>query len=83
MPSGCSTPMMRTGDAMHAVTATSDHGAFFPRFPPEWAQRAPSRLWLWIDRQRQREALAELDDRLLADIGVNRVEAEAECARWD
>jgi uncharacterized protein YjiS (DUF1127 family) len=68
---------------MHAVTATSDQSAFFPSFPPERAQRAPSRLWLWIDRQRQREALAELDERLLADIGVSRAEAEAECARWD
>lgn len=68
---------------MHAETATSDQSAFFPRFPPEWAQRAPSRLWLWIDRQRQREALADLDDRLLADIGVSRANAEAECARWD
>jgi uncharacterized protein YjiS (DUF1127 family) len=32
----------------------------------------------WIDRARQRRALAEMDDRLLSDIGVSRSEAERE-----
>jgi len=34
-------------------------------------------LWLH-DRQRQRRALLELDDRLLADIGITREQAQAE-----
>lgn len=57
--------------------------AFFPRFPPEAMRRAPSRLLYWLDRQHQRAALAELDDRLLADIGVSRAAAKAEARRWD
>jgi uncharacterized protein YjiS (DUF1127 family) len=32
----------------------------------------------WIERTRQRQALAELDDRMLRDIGVTRVEAVRE-----
>ncbi|MEQ8862252.1 MAG: DUF1127 domain-containing protein [Thalassobaculum sp.] len=57
--------------------------AFSPRLPPEATQQAASRVLRWLDRQRQRAALAELDDRLLADIGVNRASAEAESRRWD
>lgn len=57
--------------------------AFFPRFPPEAVRRAPSRVLRWLDRQRQRAALAELDDRLLDDIGVSRAAAAAEAGRWD
>jgi uncharacterized protein YjiS (DUF1127 family) len=34
----------------------------------------------WIERSRQRRALAELDDRLLRDIGLTRDEARRECA---
>jgi uncharacterized protein YjiS (DUF1127 family) len=55
---------------------------FFPGFPPEWPERRPSVVGNWIDRQRQRSALAELDDRLLADIGITRAEAQREAARW-
>ena len=32
----------------------------------------------WLARARQRRDLGKLDDRLLADIGVTRAEAEAE-----
>lgn len=53
------------------------------------AVRALARLavsaWRWIEacraRARQRRALARLDDRLLADIGVSRREAAMEAAR--
>jgi uncharacterized protein YjiS (DUF1127 family) len=40
---------------------------------------------LWLMRRRERLALAELDDRLLKDIGVDRVTAmrEAERPFWD
>ncbi len=32
----------------------------------------------WIDRARQRHALADLDDHMLRDIGITRVEAARE-----
>jgi uncharacterized protein YjiS (DUF1127 family) len=37
-------------------------------------------LWFWLERSRQRRALAELDDYLLRDIGLTRDEAQRECA---
>ena len=40
---------------------------------------AASRVALWIERVRQRAALADLDDHMLRDIGVTRVEAAREC----
>jgi uncharacterized protein YjiS (DUF1127 family) len=35
----------------------------------------------WADRMRQRRHLAELDDRLLHDIGISRADVEAEISR--
>lgn len=59
-----------------------------PRFVQprrSWMRRLPrlagSLLALWYDRYLQRLALAELDDRLLADIGVAPEEARRECAQ--
>lgn len=57
--------------------------AFFPRFPPEELSEAPSRLLLWLDRQRQRDHLAQLEDWQLDDIGISRSEALMESRRWD
>lgn len=39
--------------------------------------------WLdgMIERKRQRNALAELDDRLLSDIGLSRYDADHEIAK--
>jgi uncharacterized protein YjiS (DUF1127 family) len=37
-------------------------------------------IWFWMERSRQRRALADLDDRLLRDIGLARDEARRECA---
>ena len=34
------------------------------------------------ERTRQRRALGELDDRLLADIGLTREQALRECRKW-
>jgi uncharacterized protein YjiS (DUF1127 family) len=68
---------------MPTATGHRTISGFFPNFPPDWSCRAPSALWLWLDRQRQRAALAALDDRLLDDIGVSRDAAQAEWSRWD
>lgn len=35
----------------------------------------------WSDRMRQRRHLAELDDRLLQDIGISRADIETEISR--
>jgi uncharacterized protein YjiS (DUF1127 family) len=56
---------------------------FLPHFPPEVLVPARSRLRDWADRQRQRAALARLEDPMLDDIGVTRAEAAAECLRHD
>jgi uncharacterized protein YjiS (DUF1127 family) len=39
------------------------------------------RIYMWRNRARQRRHLAELDDRLLRDIGLSRVEVEHEISR--
>jgi uncharacterized protein YjiS (DUF1127 family) len=36
------------------------------------------RIAAWIERSRQRKALATLDDQMLRDIGITRVEAARE-----
>lgn len=38
-------------------------------------------IMTWIERTQQRRALARLDDRLLADIGLCRAQAERESGK--
>ena len=50
------------------------------------APAAPLRRWLrvlgaWIERSRQRHALADLDNRLLDDVGITRSAAAREIAK--
>jgi uncharacterized protein YjiS (DUF1127 family) len=61
-----------------------------PRAYSTWrAARSPTRpaaaAWTliagWIDRARQRKALAGLDERMLRDIGITRYDAERECSK--
>jgi uncharacterized protein YjiS (DUF1127 family) len=40
--------------------------------------RASAVVARWIERVRQRQALAQLDDQMLRDIGITRVEAARE-----
>ncbi len=54
--------------------------------PPSHLRPAAGGAWLrligtWMERRRQRRALAELDDHQLRDIGLTRAEARAECAQ--
>jgi len=62
-------------DSIHALDTVSSS---FPAFRRSWkvpsAWLAPLVLW-WVRRSQYRELL-ELDDRLLADIGVSRTDVE-------
>ena len=58
------------------------------RLPPVLARSTGVELhvWgsvirMWFERSRQRRALAELDDRLLRDIGITRAQAGREAAK--
>jgi uncharacterized protein YjiS (DUF1127 family) len=60
---------------------------YLPRTFSTWRpRRGPARfaaafvmIRRWIERTRQRRALAGLDDQMLRDIGITRVEAAREC----
>jgi uncharacterized protein YjiS (DUF1127 family) len=47
-----------------------------------WLQRLFQHLTFWIDRAAQRRNLAALDDRMLKDVGLNRVDAVRESGKW-
>jgi len=73
---------------MNFSRAGNSPNARAPGQPPRDTRTniAPRGSWLNIikacrDRQRQRRALANLDDRLLADIGVTRGDAAQEAAK--
>ena len=63
----------RIRHAEQAAATRPDRGSFL--------QRCLTTLHLWRQRAAERRALAALDDRLLADIGVTRADAERECAQ--
>ena len=44
--------------------------------------RARARLRLMLNAMRTRRLLAEMDERMLRDIGISRAQARAEAARW-
>jgi uncharacterized protein YjiS (DUF1127 family) len=60
---------------------------YLPRTYSTWRpRRGPARfaaafvmIRRWIERTRQRRALAGLDDQMLRDIGITRVDAACEC----
>jgi uncharacterized protein YjiS (DUF1127 family) len=65
---------IRFEDAGHSVTEVPRHSAL------HWVSNAVARqvttLRAWRRRTRDRAELAALDDRMLADIGISRAEAE-------
>lgn len=53
--------------------------------PAAWLRpllKAATMLMLWYELSRQRHQLAQLDDRILRDIGVSRSDVERECAKF-
>lgn len=68
---------------MYRYTASDKSGSFYVRPTGRTAKAGMFSRILdivlgWAERARQRRHLAQLDDRLLRDIGISRVEVEAE-----
>ena len=63
------------------AAAASSHRDGAETFRPGWGTRFLSWCARCSERSRQRQALAELDDHHLKDIGVTRQEAMAEAAK--
>jgi uncharacterized protein YjiS (DUF1127 family) len=59
---------------MHTINATSARGG---RLSLDLLGTVLS----WLERRRQRLALARLDDRMLKDIGLSRAEVEVELSK--
>jgi uncharacterized protein YjiS (DUF1127 family) len=60
---------------VHPATAGARR-VFARRAPVDAGARVLAKLGLWRRRKRDRARLADLDDRMLADIGISRPEAE-------
>lgn len=58
------------------LVATGRQWRFLPILPV--AKAIAETVGVWLVRARTRRALAELDDRILRDIGISRWEAERE-----
>lgn len=67
----------RTFEGVNAYHAKSDA----PRPGWDWLAAVSERFAIWRRRVRERETLAHLTGRDLADIGITRVEAEVEIAK--
>jgi uncharacterized protein YjiS (DUF1127 family) len=58
------------------------HSAWRPVRKPLHPVAAASRMIArWIERSRQRDVLARLDDRALRDVGITRAEVARECEK--
>jgi uncharacterized protein YjiS (DUF1127 family) len=64
--------------APNNAAATSRRPATITPSATALVRAALAALLSWDDRRRQRYALAELDDRLLRDIGLTRYQARME-----
>jgi uncharacterized protein YjiS (DUF1127 family) len=53
--------------------------------PEGWLGRAYDQFLIWLERSRQRQHLAMLSDHMLKDIGLTRVDVEAEVSKpfWE
>lgn len=71
--------------AGHLVNAVSGSGLLIPQglqeTQPSFLYRAGKLLTLWGRRIHERNELARLDDRCLADIGMSRCEADHEAGK--
>ena len=51
------------------------------QIPLSWLAKIASKIALGLERRHQRRELVELDDRLLADIGISREQAVEEALK--
>lgn len=79
---------MKITDPRHDDRAFERALLAFPNLEPAFAAPPPglldrllAQLRTWDERTRERQRLAELDDKALADIGLTRERARAEAAR--
>ena len=63
----------------YQLIAPRAYTTWHPRHAVHPAAAAFVMIRNWIERTRQRRALAGLDDTMLRDIGITRVEAAREC----
>lgn len=63
------------------LTAPRTYSTWAPRRERPALAAAYLTIRTWIERVRQRRALAGLDDAMLRDIGITRVEAARECEK--
>lgn len=75
------TPTTLTGGAIHSGSCRKFDHDTRDGLIKTWFKR----IVCWNDRVRQRQALADLDDRLLTDIGLGRAAAEREANKpfWE
>jgi uncharacterized protein YjiS (DUF1127 family) len=57
------------------------HAEPIARRAATWLRRADAAIRLWQDRSRGRRELLRLDDHVLRDIGITRLQAEAEASK--
>lgn len=70
----------------HVSVSVATHQGTHPPAVLRQLSRGKLHLWgsgvrMWFQRSRQRRALAELDDRLLRDIGLTCTQARREAAK--
>jgi uncharacterized protein YjiS (DUF1127 family) len=65
----------------HLRRQLADAGHGLPDGSASGTRSLGRRIGLWIERTRQRQALAGLDDHMLRDIGITRVEVARECGK--
>ncbi len=63
---------------MNAIIYQTAHGRFTRTAGPGLVQRLVDRLLTWQRRANERRHLMRLDDRMLADMGITRADAEHE-----
>jgi uncharacterized protein YjiS (DUF1127 family) len=65
--SGCTSHQLRRSDTL---------------FGGSCLRNVPAVMRTWVARSRERRALSQLDDQVLADIGISRAEAWLEARKW-